>query len=537
MTATSDKLRRALPLLASIGSGVLIFTATADIDWWPLAWIALVPLLWAIDGAPTRRRAGLYAWITGLVANVGGFYWIVGLLERFGQFPWPIAVLGLLLLASYQGVVYWLFGLAVRGIRRARAERPLPMIVVAPIALVCFELLVPFIFPWYLAITQAWHPLVIQIADLAGPVGVSAVLAFTAGAIFDLAKQRGRARLRTGAIAVGVVAMVLGYGGLRLSQVRGQREAAPKLRVGVVQPNIAFNQKGNRDLAFDQLRALQDKSAELERDGAQLILWPESSFPFALPRAATRDLETGSPFRIRRGFSAPLIFGAITRDGRDSGLLPHNSALLLAGEELVARFDKVFLLAFGEYIPMGDSLPWLASLMPPAAGSFEPGKELVTFPLVHDGSVYRVGPMICYEDILPTFGRKLGDKHPHLLVNLTNDAWFGDTAEPWQHMALSVFRAVEVRTDLVRAVNTGVSSLIAADGTVVHETYAVDPEFEPRGTDGFAGDAVLLEGGHTLYTKVGDLFGWLCVLATFALWQVWPRVGAGKRKGKTNARA
>jgi len=529
---TPPLVRRFLPLLASIGSGVLIFTATADIDWWPLAWIALAPLLWAIDGAPSRRRAGLYAWITGLVANVGGFYWIVGLLERFGQFPWPLAVLGLALLAGYQGVVYWLFGLAVRGIRRARAERPLPMMLVAPIALVCFELLVPFIFPWYLAITQAWHPLVIQIADLTGPVGVSAVLAFTAGAIFDLATQSGRARLRTAGIAVGVVGAVLGYGGLRLSQVHAQRAAAPPLRVGVVQPNVAFNQKGHRDLAFDQLRALQDESAELERKGAQLILWPESSFPFALPRAATTDLEAGSSFRIRKGFDAPLIFGAITREARGSDQDPHNSALLLAGDELVARFDKVFLLAFGEYIPMGDTLPWLASLMPPAAGSFTPGKELVTFPLVHDGSVYRIGPMICYEDILPTFGRKLGAKHPHLLVNLTNDAWFGDTAEPWQHMALAVFRAVEVRTDLVRAVNTGVSSMIAADGTVLHETYAVDPEFEPRGTDGFVGDAVLLEGGHTLYTQVGDLFGWLCVVATFGLWLAWPRVGAGKRPEK-----
>jgi apolipoprotein N-acyltransferase len=138
--------------------------------------------------------------------------------------------------------------------------------------------------------------------------------------------------------------------------------------------------------------------------------------------------------------------------------------------------------------------------------------------------------MICYEDILTDFNRELASHHPHLLVNLTNDAWFGDTSEPWEHMALSVYRAVEMRTDLVRAVNTGVSAFIDASGRVYHKTYAVDPHITPRAVDGIVDDVRLMEGGHTLYAAIGDLFGYLCVAAMLFLWQVLPRLDARRRR-------
>jgi apolipoprotein N-acyltransferase len=132
--------------------------------------------------------------------------------------------------------------------------------------------------------------------------------------------------------------------------------------------------------------------------------------------------------------------------------------------------------------------------------------------------------MICYEDILTDFGRKLAALHPHLLVNITNDAWFGDTAEPWEHLQLAVFRAIELRTDLVRSVNTGVSALVDAAGRVYARTYAVDPKKDPRPTDGLLGQVRLVEGGHTVYAATGDLFGWLCIAATVLGWLVWPRL-------------
>jgi apolipoprotein N-acyltransferase len=234
--------------------------------------------------------------------------------------------------------------------------------------------------------------------------------------------------------------------------------------------------------------------------------------------------------RIRRGFQAPLVMGALTADPDHPDDYPYNTALMLDAQgNVTAKFDKIFLLMFGEYIPGLETFPWLRKVMPKAAGQLHRGKGTTTFPFEHDGQTYRLGPMICYEDILPTFGRKLAALHPHLLVNITNDAWFGDTSEPWEHLALSVYRSVELRTGLVRAVNTGVSAFVDATGNVYAKTYANDPAKHPIGADKAIADVALLAGGYTVYSVVGDLFGWLNALATALLWIVLPRLTARRR--------
>jgi len=521
-------------------SGALWFLACADNDIWPLAWIAMIPCLWLIDTAPTRKRAIYYAWLTGVVANIGGFYWVSGLLSRFGHLPVPVAMLGVLLLAAYQALVFAFFAAAIRTLRdfsRKAFGVPLPMALLCPIAIVAFEMLVPFIFPFYLAITQAWVVPVIQIAELTGPVGVTALLLLFTGGVYDaITLPSGKRRFLPLCVATAVVAIALVFGLVRMSQIDAIRETAPRIKIGLVQGNIPFDEKGiNRlELAARQLKDLQQESADLERRGAELIIWPESSLPFRIERSATRDLPLSHRARIRRGFESPLILGAITKDDDDE--FAHNSALMLDRDGMfTARFDKIFLLLFGEYIPGVERFPWIRNWLPTQAGHFARGKEIVTFPLEHNGETYRVGPMICYEDILTDFNRELATHHPHLLVNITNDAWFGETSEPWEHLALSVFRAVEMRTDLVRAVNTGVSAFIDANGRVISETYAVDPKVNPVGVDGLLGEAALIEGGHTFYAKFGDIFGWLCVFVTLLAWLVWPRLWRRRRKNQTTA--
>ncbi len=502
-------------------SGTLWFTSCASFDIWIFAWFAMVPSLFAIERATTRRRALLYGWFTGFVANAGGFYWIIGLLERFGHLPWPVAAFGFSLLAGYQAVVFLLFAWAAREIRRSTS---LPMTLVAPIVMVAFELLVPFIFPWYLAITQAWQIHVIQIADLTGPLGVTALLMMVNGAIYDVITRRRAALVPAGA-ALAILGGALGYGHVRINQLHSALAAAPHIKVGVVQPNVSFDMKGieNPNFADAQLADLQRRSQELDALGADLILWTESSYPFALPRDLKNDPPLSTRAHIRRGFKAPLVMGAITADPRDPDAYPYNTALMLDAEgHFTAKFDKIFLLMFGEYIPGLETFPWLKKIMPRAAGHFARGKQVASFPFEHAGQTYRLGPMICYEDILPAFGRKLAALHPHLLVNITNDAWFGETSEPWEHLQLAVYRSVELRTDLVRAVNTGVSAYVDATGAVYAKTYAVDPAKHPKGADKAIADVALLEGGHTVYAAVGDLFGYLNAAATLFLWLLLP---------------
>jgi apolipoprotein N-acyltransferase len=500
--------------------------AGPDNDLWPLAYVGLVPLLVAVDRAPNGRSAALYGWIAGLVANAGGFYWITELMTRHAALPWILAVLALLLLAAYQAVVFLLFAVAVRRMRAISAgpdtRAPLPMVLLAPLAMVTFELLVPFIFPWYLAVVQAWVAPVIQIAELTGPLGVTAVIAAVNGGLYDAMTAAGRRwRLVCAAAAVAVLGAVLAGGWLRMGQIEARREAAPALRVGLVQSNQPM-ERGQDPQA--QLHDLQRVSAELEAQGAELLIWPESGYPYAWPRAAATDAPPDSPYRIRGDFRSPLVLGAVTVSD-DAGAPPHNSALLLAGsDEITARYDKIHLLVFGEYIPGLETFPFVRSLLPDAAGHFARGREITTFPLTAHGHAYRLGPMICYEDILPGFGRTLSGKHPHLLVNITNDAWFGDSAEPWQHLALSVFRAVEARADLVRAVNPGVTAFVDATGRVRARTYVVDPALDPRGADGILVEAALMEAGHTFYARQGDVFGYACAAVTLALGLLWPWV-------------
>jgi apolipoprotein N-acyltransferase len=170
-------------------------------------------------------------------------------------------------------------------------------------------------------------------------------------------------------------------------------------------------------------------------------------------------------------------------------------------------------------------------VLPEAAGHFARGAGVTVLPFrAPDGKDYRIAPMVCYEDIFPRFGRRLAGLRPHLMINVTNDTWFGDTSEPWQHLALSVFRAVEVRTSMVRAVNTGVSVAVDSTGKITRKTYAVDPKENPRGADRMLAPVALVEGGGTVYAAIGDLPIWLAAFVTFFLWLALPRYRAARAR-------
>jgi apolipoprotein N-acyltransferase len=168
--------------------------------------------------------------------------------------------------------------------------------------------------------------------------------------------------------------------------------------------------------------------------------------------------------------------------------------------------------------------------LPAGAGRFTAGSGPAAISLRgSDEKIWRLAPVICYEDILQGFLRGVGQLHPNLLVNLTSDSWFGADTEPWEHLALAVFGSVELRVSMVRAVNSGVSALIDPNGRVLRKTYADDPYRHPRAADGVLVTAAGLEGGHTVYTAVGNLFAYLCLAATFIL------LGIALRRARADA--
>jgi apolipoprotein N-acyltransferase len=319
--------------------------------------------------------------------------------------------------------------------------------------------------------------------------------------------------------AAALLGAALLFGVVRMRQVDDIVARAPRLKIGLVQPNFAYKVDGefSRDEAVRQLAALQAESARLQHAGAQLLVWSEGAYPVTLPRDFAADLPPEAPGMIRRGFDVPVVLGADMYDPQHEDAF--NSAILLDGNgQAVGHYDKVRLLAFGEYIPGIETFPWLRKLLPPGTGQFTAGKGPGVLTLQEPGGrIWKLGPVICYEDILQGFLQSLGQLHPNLLVNLTSDSWFGADTEPWEHLALAVFASVELRVGMVRAVNSGVSAYIDPNGRLLQKTYADDPYRHPHPEDGMLVAVPWMAGGHTVYVAVGNLFAYLCVAATLIL--------------------
>jgi apolipoprotein N-acyltransferase len=515
---TKDRMRnlnfyRALAL--STLSGCLWFLAVTPFDFSALAWIAAIPMFMAIERAGSFRSALFLGWWGGLIETAGGFYWLIDVMRRFADFPWVGAALVFLLFCATRAIIFLLFAAVVRAIRQ-RAQ--VPMALLGPIAMVSCELVVPQLFPCGQWISQAWNPLVIQISELTGAFGVTALLMMVNGAAYDLTLNARAGRYPAIASAV-LLAAALIFGVVRMHQIDEVTAHAPRLKIGLVQPNFAYTIDGefSREEALRQLAALQEQSRRLEREGAQVLVWSEGSFPVTVPRDFSADFSPESLAMIRRGFTIPTIIGADMYDAAHEDAF--NSAILLDKNGKVAgRYDKVRLLAFGEYIPGIDAFPWLRKFLPSGAGRFTAGSGPGVISLQGpDDKVWRLGPVICYEDILQGFLRGVGQLHPNLLVNLTSDSWFGADTEPWEHLALAVFASVELRVSMVRAVNSGVSALIDPNGRVLQKTYADDPYRHPRAADGVVVTAAIVPGGHTAFVAVGNLFAYLCLAGTLAI--------------------
>ncbi len=515
MITLKDRLPVWLNLSLAAATGCLWFLSTPPFPFHGCAWIAMVPLMVVIDRTRSFQRAMLFCSWAGLVTNLGGFYWLLATIGLFTGASKHLSVILYLALCFYQGLIFVLFGAAVHILRH---RRRVPMALVAPLAIVAAERVFPLAFPNNLAITQAWHPLVLQIADLTGPIGVSALLLMVNGAVYDLMGDlmsdlivsRRRALLPAAVSAMIVIACLI-YGEIRIHHFDAVSRSAPKLRVGIVQSNFARTQKGllHPLQAPERLDILQEQSRELEAAGAQLIVWCETSYPYLLRRnATTLKPDPGHP--IAQGFHTPVIVGAQTFDIETKKQF--NSATLVDQNGTFGGiYDKTHLMNFGERVPAGETLPWLRDLMPRQVSVFTPGTSTLPLSLkMGDGKRWRIGTFICFEDTLPEAVRGIGSNHPDLLVNITNDTWFGETSEPWEHLALSVFDSIEQRSAMVRSVNSGVSAFIDANGRIVQKTYAVDPYVHPTPASHSLEALPLIEGGHTVYAHVGNLFANVC---------------------------
>jgi apolipoprotein N-acyltransferase len=495
-------------------SGFLYFLAFPGVDCWPLAFLALVPLIVALEGQ-TPRRALLLGWVAGLTMTTCGFYWLLDMLQTFSGFPTPLCAVFLVLLCAYQGgrigVMAWL---AARG-----AAKGYPRGLSFTLAFVASELAYPLVFPWTYAGTVHQLPSLLQVAELGGPIAVAVPLVLANLAFAELVRARLARRRPAAWPLAGLLAPLLAaaYGALRVPQIDARAAASPKASVALIQANMSLF--GKREQLDEGLRRHLDLSARARAQGPiDLLVWSETS---VMAPIWERDTAQVIPRLVGRWLGAPALFGAVIAKPVDDvrGNVFFNSVLLTDSRgAVVGRYDKRYRLPFGEFLPFGDTFPILYEWSP-NSGRFAAGEEPRTLTL----GQHQVAAFVCYEDIIPAYVREIarsGD--PDLLVNLTNDAWFGDTTEPWIHLALSKFRAIEHRRYFVRSTNSGVSAVIDPAGRVV----AHSGTFE---------EAALRADIHwmrasTLYELWGDLPWWLLSFCSVAF-AFLPRRRTSQRKG------
>lgn len=535
--AAPGRMRWLRDLLLCALTGVLTFggfpTALSP-EWtfFPLLWVSHVPLLWVLkDKAP--RQAFRWGLVAGTFINAGGYYWLADLLKVYGHLPWVVAQLGLLLHSLYVGLMW---GLWAWFMNRVGNTTRLPVTWTAPLCFVAVELLVPRIFPAYMGNSQYPWIGIMQICELTGIYGVT-FLIYRVNATLYLwlrAVAEGRQRpVKASLVTAGMLVAALIYGHVRIAQVDAAVAAAPRLPVGIVEGDVGIFETESRESQRNHLLIQQHLTADLEKRGAKLVLWSESAYrmPF-VPTHETTDVKpSAAPLPPEpdwrkdrrpevtewdrttplRGFQVPVLMGMATSTPREAPRYPedrsmdkyYNSALLLdAAGHVYGRYDKNYLLVGGEYVPFVEYFPWIFKHIP-ALGDMEPGHgvKALSADLWGLGPV-RIGVLICYEGILPAFARGLAPENPHFLVNMTNDAWFGRTAERYLHFALTIPRAIEHRRAFARPTLTGVSAFVDPVGRIVSQTPVT-------GRDTLLWDVPLLQM-ETTYLQLGDLFAWLC---------------------------
>ncbi len=481
-------------------SAILLVVSFPDFDIWPLAWFGLVPLLVAIAGKPQGLRSFLLAWLFGAVFFYGSCYWLTYSMIHFGNVPPVLAYTLLGPGAVLLGIFPALFGLAL-----ARSIRAWGVVAVflSPLFWAALE--------WLrlettgqlwnaLGYSQAYQPMLIQAARWGGVYAVSFFLISVNAAIAYAILKRSRKAL---AISCGVVLVVvllaLGLNRSRTNNVAGN----PATMVVAIQPNVPMDlMKSNEDLQALTARHFQMSLAglgQLQNDGApRLVIWPESPMNFTYgTNAELREMLAA--FAQVNNTSVLLNSQEVApNDG------VYNSALLINEQgRLVAQYDKIRLLPFGEYVPLPQWAPG-AGLIRAIVGDFTPGKNYRVMSFCDA----RVGVFICIESAYPSIARKFSDEGSDVLINISNDGYLGPTAVMRQLLSNAIFRAVENGRPVLRVTNSGISALITSTGELKDATESFKPAVRTWPIARAATDL-------TFYAKHGDVFVIACTVLSF----------------------
>ncbi|NQT95403.1 MAG: apolipoprotein N-acyltransferase [Candidatus Omnitrophica bacterium] len=529
---------RKIDILLAVSSSILLSFSFSTLNLSFLAWIGLVPLFFALQGL-RPKQAFIISYLCGFLFFLSSMYWLI-----------HVTLFGWIILSLYQALYFGLFGffycLVIPAQARIHKIKFTPYVFLPALWVLLEYLRANFCggIGWnLLGYSQYENIPIIQIADITGVYGITFLVVLVNFSVFSVIKMAIRCQgvhkrlfarsqfslkeeiaqnplFQTAAVFLVVVCVLL-YGQRRVDALDKESASLGDVKISVIQGNIEQPYKWDKAYKNSIMEAYKNLTIKVAQEKPGLIIWPETSLP------GYPDRDRGLMRYIKdlaREVNIPILVGApmvAVKSGEDVG--DYNSALLFSGKgRLLDQYNKLHLVMFGEFIPLGRYFPLLRRILP-VIGNFIPGDKYKVFKLATND--YRPQPMadpppaeatkfstlICFEDIFPVLSRQFVKNGADFIVNITNDAWFGPTSAAYQHAANSVFRAVENRRPFIRSANTGLSCFIDRIGRIYSKVSSNGNDLFIRGYD-TASLALLTNSALTFYTRFGDIFVVLCFI-------------------------
>lgn len=500
-------------IFLSILSGLCLVFVFPKFDANILAWVAFIPLLYALQNKTLAQAAGL-GFIAGCVFFSGLLYWIYNVLTFYGHLPGIISLFFLILLTAYLALYFSSFAFVWRWLDLKNSSG---QFLFAPAFWVSLEYLREILFsgfPWELLGYSQYRVLpLIQIAELTGVYGVSFLIMLVNILLYRFLLYASQGERKYAGREILAVALTISccwvYGHNKIATLEQVAAVQEEFKISLIQGNIRQDLKWERQFQEETLKIYTELTRQTKKEKPDLVIWPETATPFFF--------QNNFPFQSRildlaAQMETPILFGAPAFTRQGNRVHYYNSAFLISPHrEILGRYDKIHLVPFGEYAPLAGLLGFTRGIIG-AIGDFTPGPGIINLALPRG----KFGVLICYEIIFPDLTRQFAAQGAQFLVNITNDAWFGRSSAPYQHLSMATLRAVENRLPIARAANTGISAFITATGKIAQSSNLFTREV--------LSDNIKISKALTFYTRYGDLFVYLCLVIsglylTFIYWK------------------
>ena len=495
-------------ILASFLTGTLGFLSFPNGYLSFLAFFCLVPFMVGMRKETSYKRVFFYAFMTGLVTNIGTFYWLYDTLIQFTRLSSVTA--SVVFFVFIFVFLNWKPMAILLSFVWLKKNSKLSLLITYPMAVVLCDLVVYSPFYWKMGNTQYQNTYLIQIAEITGVLGITYLIVLVNTIVYKMYIEWKQEQVfhKKPVLYVGLVlAGVYLFGFLRVSALDNKNDAYKKLTVGLIQPNTRYLPYVDPvDKVYNRIRKLARKAYQAA--DLDILLLSESAVPLPHSNIARKEYRLFLDSLVEES-KVPLFFQYHRRSAEKRY---YNSATLLDEElRLAEPYDKVYLMPFGEYLPLDEQLPFLRKTLFRRVGRFLAGEEQKVFDFSWDGFFNtKIIPLICYEVLNPDFVRGFVQKGGEVIFNLTNDVWFGASKGSQLHFALSIFRAIENRIPIVRDTNSGISGFVNIYGQIDSDKQL------GLNKRGFLVNVISIPKVKTFYGKYGDLFGY-AVLVLLAI--------------------